>query len=311
MTADGGALYVIVLLFGAAVGFAELIARYRDAPQKAIWTPAAFVYITINGLAAAAALAVIQANGWTFGASGEAAIAVRQVLVAGFGAMAFFRSGLFSVRVGDGDVQIGPGAFLQIVLNAADRAVDRARAEPRAEVVADVMTDVTFEKASEALPDHCLYLMQSVSAEERDRLEQEISRIAVSGKSDKVKSYNLGLLLMNLVGEPVLRAAVAALGDQITGSDTDAADRAHIIDELMGDVSFDRAQLALPTHCFALHANVPAEQQEEVAAIVEMLNEMALDDSIKALQLGIALLDLVGEKVLRAAVVTLGDRIRR
>ena len=130
--------------------------------------------------------------------------------------MAFFRSSLFTVRVGDSDVQIGPSAFLLIILNAADRAVDRSRAESRTDDVGKIMGKVSFVKAQAALSSHCFALMQNLSKEEVDQITQALIDIAGSKTKDKVKSLNLGLLLMNYVGADVLRAAVKSLGDQIT-----------------------------------------------------------------------------------------------
>lgn len=44
--------------------------------------------------------------------------------------MAFFRSSLFTIRVGDKDVPLGLGLILQVLLDVTDRAVDRGRADP-------------------------------------------------------------------------------------------------------------------------------------------------------------------------------------
>ena len=96
---------------------------------------------------------MIQTFGWTFGVEGDGAeLRWTQALVAGFGAMAFLRSAVFVVRAGDQDVGVGPSGFLQVVLNATDRAVDRRRAGARAHEVARAMSGVSFEKAAEALP---------------------------------------------------------------------------------------------------------------------------------------------------------------
>ena len=88
---------------------------------------------------------------------------VAQVLLAGFGTMAFFRTSLFTLRVGEADVAIGPAAVLQVILDAADRACDRFRAGPRSSDVIRIMRGVTFERARIALPLHCFALMQNVS----------------------------------------------------------------------------------------------------------------------------------------------------
>src|SRR5712692_71545 len=151
--------YIAVFYIGALVGTGEIVSRYRDAPERALWTVSALLYILINAAAACVALYVIGV--FKVAATGDPLrIIVTQVLMAGFGAMAFFRTSLFTVRVGDQDVAIGPVAFLQVVLGATDRAVDRIRAEARAVSVTDSMEGVSFDRAWTALPAFCFTLMQ-------------------------------------------------------------------------------------------------------------------------------------------------------
>jgi len=52
--------YVIVFLFGALVGIAELVSRYRDEPSKAILSIPGFLYIFVNVCAACLALYMID-----------------------------------------------------------------------------------------------------------------------------------------------------------------------------------------------------------------------------------------------------------
>jgi hypothetical protein len=206
-----------VSLLGALVGTGELIARYRDAPARALWSLPAALYLGINAAASVAALAAAHAFGWTFGVEDAASGAGRltRILVSGFGAMAVFRSSLFNMRVGDQDVGIGPAGFLQVVLQAADRAVDRRRASPRALTASRIMEGVSFKKAVLALPTFCFALMQNVPADEQSNFGAQVRELDESDMPDHVNVLSLGLALMNVVGDSVLRAAVDALGDEI------------------------------------------------------------------------------------------------
>jgi 4-amino-4-deoxy-L-arabinose transferase-like glycosyltransferase len=207
--------YAAVALIGALVGLGELVSRYRDAPGRALRNNAAVLYVGVNAAAAIAALGLTQAFGWTFGADGGAELRWTRVLVAGFGAMAIFRSALFVVRAGEQDVGVGPSGFLQVVLTAADRAVDRNRAGARAGEVSRAMAGVSFEKASEALPSYCLALMQNASEDEKVALANQVRLLRDSTMEDRAKSLALGLALMNVVGRGVLEAAVASLREEI------------------------------------------------------------------------------------------------
>ena len=161
-------------MIGALVGVAELVSRYRDAPSRALHNWAAALYVGLNATAAVAALALIRAFDWKFGASDTGAVEWTRALVAGFGAMALFRSALFIVRAGDQDVGIGPSGLLQVVLSAADRAVDRGRAGARALEVTDTMAGVSFDRAAEALPAYCLALMQNATEDEKVALGNQV-----------------------------------------------------------------------------------------------------------------------------------------
>jgi hypothetical protein len=92
-------------------------------------------------------------------------------LVAGFGAMAFFRSAVFTARVGNSDIGVGPASVLQLIMNAVDRACDRARAQPRAEFISRLMSDVSFAAAADVLPQFCFSAMQNVSASDQQAIQ--------------------------------------------------------------------------------------------------------------------------------------------
>ena len=215
--------FVAAALLGGLVGAGELASRYRDAPGRALYTQPALFYIGLNIAASVVALALTHAFGWTFGASGnpgDATLRWTQVLVAGIGAMALFRSSLFTVHAGDRDIAVGPGSFLQIFRDAADRAVDRVRAQARGDTVAALMAGLSYSKAFAGLSPYCLALMQNVPEDEKIRLAQSLDVLDkddIIGESIKVRI--LGLHLMNVVGPNVLTAAVKSLRDEMTAGE--------------------------------------------------------------------------------------------
>ena len=214
--------YMAVALLGVLVGVGELVSRYRDEPTRALFARQgglipALLYVTINALAALAALKLIHVFGWTFGGdAAQPSTRYTQVLVAGFGAMALFRSSLFTLRVGGQDVGVGPSSVLQIILDAADRAVDRRRARGRSGEVSRIMRNVSFQRASEVLPSYCLALMQNLSPEDQAELGRQVKALQPAAMDDQMKALLLGLALLNFVGLDVLQSAVDALGDKIT-----------------------------------------------------------------------------------------------
>lgn len=208
--------YAIVMLVAALVGVVELIARYRDAPTDVLRRLPAVIYVIINAVAGAVALLVIDEFGWTLGVTQDGATRITQVAVAGLSAMSILRAAVFTVRVGDVDVGVGPNLLLTVVLDAADRAVDRDRANRRNALVVEIMDGVDFDKAKKALPSYCLTLMQNVPKEEQRAVAEEVKSLGKALDLNRtVRTLNLGLALLNVVGEDVLRASVEALGDEI------------------------------------------------------------------------------------------------
>ncbi len=131
-------------LIGVAVGATEMMARYRDRPFAPMLSLPGIVYIVVNAGAAALAFYLVPKMGLKLDP-------VMHVLLAGLGAMAFFRSGLFTVRLGDADVAVGPNLILQIMLQALDRSHDRQRAVPRADHTNRIMAGVSFADSRSAI----------------------------------------------------------------------------------------------------------------------------------------------------------------
>ena len=209
--------YAIVGALGALVGSGELVSRYRDAPAGALSTRPALFYILINIAASIVALFVIHVFKWDFGVtSGDAPVRWTQVGIAGTGAMALFRSSLFTGHVGDRDIAVGPISFLQVFRDAADRAVDRLRAQARGATVARLMEGIDYAKAFEGLPPYCLALMQNVPDEDQQKMLQALALLDKDQSIDPaIKVRILGLQLMNVVGPNVLTAAVESLRKQM------------------------------------------------------------------------------------------------
>lgn len=208
--------YAVVALFGLLVAFGELATRYRDAPTRAIANLSAWGYMALNAVAAVSALALIRLYDVNLDMTDAEERRWAQVLLAGFGAMAFFRTSFFIARVGGQDLGMGPSGVLQSLLKVADRGIDRHRARARAGEVTKAMEGVSFEKAQTSLPAYCFALMQNVTQEEQAAVaDQVVAKLKVANMPDATRGLALGLALMNIVGEGVLIAAVKSLGDEI------------------------------------------------------------------------------------------------
>jgi hypothetical protein len=105
----------------------------------------------------------------------------------------------------------------------------------------------------------------------------------------------------------ILTSLLAAI-DRVVDREQ-ARHRALQVEKIMKGVSFKLSYEALPTYCLALMQNLPGEDQEALARTIVALEQSDMEDDVKALALGIELMNLVGPDVLRVAVRTLGTRI--
>ncbi len=168
--------FVIVIFFAGLVGLTEVTTRYRSNPGYVLsHSLAAWAYITLNALAGAGALALIRAFGW-FASSSHPDL--WRILIAGFGALAFFRSSLFVTKIGSTDVNVGPSVVLGALLDTCDRAVDRLSAEEISQAVSnDKMSGLDPTQVMFALPVLCLALMQNFPPGDQAQLGAELSKI--------------------------------------------------------------------------------------------------------------------------------------
>lgn len=89
-----------------------------------------------------------------------------------------------------------------------------------------------------------------------------------------------------------------------------AAARSGAVDTVMKDIDFDKAVKALPPYCLGLMQNVSPEDQQVLRQALDLLKASDAEPGVKALLLGIELINVVGKDVLTTAVHSLGDQIR-
>ena len=118
-------------LFGVSVGLSEILSHYRDEPLLATATPFGMAYLILNGLLSLAAFVVLRKYPTQIFPAVKDDYFLTAV-IAGFGAMAVFRSKLFTYRTDDGkDIAIGPSIVLETIFKTIDAKIDRSRATSR------------------------------------------------------------------------------------------------------------------------------------------------------------------------------------
>lgn len=298
---------VAAFLVGGVVGFSELISRYRDAPLRAATSIPGGFYCPVNALSALSALLLIRAMDWLPAlATTPDKTLLLQTILAATGAMAFFRSSLFTVRINNTDIGVGPAAFLQILMTATDRAVDRTRAQPRAEAVRQIMANIDFSKAREALPALCFNLMQNVSATEIEAFNTQISRLRTSEMDDSLKANNLGLALMNVVGRHVLAQAVSILRDDIRELPQPIAQDLKTL-SLLRNLTLTDAGALLVEQCLFLTGRMNATEDGQAQNELTRVRALGVSERQKMLLLSASLIGRFGESVVQLALESLPE----
>jgi hypothetical protein len=167
---------LITGLLAASVGLTELLTRYRSDPGYPLrHSVAAWFYVGLNAAAGVGALLLVRAFGWTFGQTHN--IELWRILVAGFGAVALFRSSLFVTKIGGTEVGVGPSLVLGALLETFDREVDRKCAEEMSKVIdTSVLAGLDPERVMSTLPVLCLALMQNFPASDQALLAADLNK---------------------------------------------------------------------------------------------------------------------------------------
>jgi hypothetical protein len=162
------------------------------------------LYVAVNAGAGFFALYLVRAFGWTFGQTSH--VDLWRVLIAGFGAVAVFRSSLFVARIGGNDVNVGPAMVLGALLDTFDRAVDRKSANELSGVLqGDDLQGLDPDTVIAVLPVLCLALMQNFSQSDQALLGTELNKISVAtGLSSDAKMRAVVINLAKFLGPPLV-----------------------------------------------------------------------------------------------------------
>jgi hypothetical protein len=205
--------FISVTILSGSVVYGELISRYRDAPGRLLSADPTVVYLCVNIAAGTTALALVK----EFGAvTVDQHKLVYEALLAGFGAIAFFRTSLFTLRVAGTDLGVGPSTLLKALLDSSDMMLNRWQALNRGAQVKAIMKDVDFDKAKSALPTTCFTLMNEFPPSVQASVAEQIKKLADDATMSKeAKTMILGIYLIQQVGTDVLERAVETLDKTI------------------------------------------------------------------------------------------------
>ncbi|MEO1725041.1 MAG: hypothetical protein AAFR84_21910 [Pseudomonadota bacterium] len=181
--------------------------------------PATYIYLLFNGFVGVAAFYLLTIFPLPAGDEAETGTAlqrsVENVLIAGFGGAAFFRSSIARTKVGDLEVSVGPAFVIDAFLGATDRNIDRRRALERTQQIPILMRYIPAGFAADALTQYCIETMQNLSAADEKNLETRAASILKSDLPANVKSMLVGMVITEFTGHKVLEAAIESLHEEV------------------------------------------------------------------------------------------------
>lgn len=208
------AAYALAGAIGMAAGFAELAARYRDAPVAVAAGRAGTIYLVANGTLAAIGLMLLDRYPAAFGVASTDTLL--RVLAAGTGTMLLMRSTLFRLKRGNGeDLAFGPAVVIESLMAMVNREVDRDRARRRLQMVVeramrlkghDFTVSAQFVSAS-------MLAFQDLDPEARERLTQVLNRLEtdLAALPPMIKYAAVGFELLTVAGDGMFAAVMDAL----------------------------------------------------------------------------------------------------
>jgi hypothetical protein len=195
--------WLLALVIGTGTALVELLSRYRDEPFKVIaQSHFAWVYMGLNGVLALGAHWVLINSEW--GADASNVDLAGLALSAGLGAAVILRSRVFTARLGDEQVSIGPGYVVDQLLQIIDAQIDRRRALQRVQLVVDAMDCKDFEKAKTFASTMITGSRQNLTLQEQKDLAAQIREVQDRRIGDQEKAYALGFILLDFMGEEFL-----------------------------------------------------------------------------------------------------------
>ncbi|HKR61194.1 MAG TPA: hypothetical protein VJS64_15845, partial [Pyrinomonadaceae bacterium] len=196
--------------FGASVGAAEILSRYKDEPFIAIVSPPGCRYLALNAGMSLAAFYLLYHFRETISIVDPLSMSV----VAGFGAMVVMRSKLFNFKTDKGETYaVGPDAVLSTFLTSVDRQIDRYRASRRQDLVYAETQSISDPQSAPEFLKTFLVSYQNLSNDERAFVDSEIKRIyeGTEFKSPRLKFMVIAFGFLNIMGEKNFKALIDQL----------------------------------------------------------------------------------------------------
>jgi hypothetical protein len=196
--------YLITILLSGLVAIAEIFTKFQDEPLSTIKKPPAWLYVLFNLIVACITLYILLKTD-LFDVTTELDW-IEAAFTAGLGSTILMRSKFLKVNLNGKEVAVGPEMIINVFLETLERNIDRYRALDRKQIVEQCMSDIDFAKAKNYVLTTIIGSTQAVSPEDTKILMNEADNIENSPVDDIEKSFALGYLVLDTMGERFLKS---------------------------------------------------------------------------------------------------------
>jgi len=206
----------------AALAMLELILKYPHAISARIlvFNSAAFVYFSFNFIVGCAVYlaatspdlhsympAFLVDSSWTSD--------ILRASIVGFVATSVLRASIFSVKVGETDVPIGPAAVLQGLQQYLDRRIRNTHKEAADKKISEIMNGFDALSGKSDLVALCLDGLNSCSKQELDEFRSSTdAAVRIPVTLERVRAIELGKVIYLACGLDVLKSCVDEIRDE-------------------------------------------------------------------------------------------------
>ena len=203
MISEMFAAFLITGILSLLIAVAELFSKFKDEPFKIVGKGSAVSYVLFNVLIAVAFLYLLmQAD--LFG-TGEKVGWIKASLTAGLGSVVLMRSKFLKININGKEAAIGPEVIINVFLETLEVKIDRERGKVRRDLVEQHMAGIHFEKAAGYVVTTIQGARQTATPEQIKSMLDEIDKIFRVQTDPADKSYALGYMILDMMGEDFLK----------------------------------------------------------------------------------------------------------
>ena len=212
--------YILVLMLGFLFSGIELASSYKDEPINAINSLPGIIYLLVNGFICCFGYFIIitfSLNVTVSDVLSSRAQVASDILLASMTSFLIMRSSFLTLGGENNQVDLGLSVIIKKLILIVDRQVDRYQASSRAKDITEVLKYVSLWQLEIQVFPLCLQVMQNVSKEELNEINEEFERFKIfetqnpTKEEEDAKKLSAGLMLYSLVGKKVLETAISQL----------------------------------------------------------------------------------------------------